>query len=95
MRDRLWSKKIERAIVNYNLLDYDYYHFEWGLDLYRNFSFAKRIKKLNKPIIAHYHGQDLRARGIFKKMDEFEDFVEAPEGYSLRFTKSYFYLISN
>ena len=73
MRDRLWSKKIERAIINYNLFDYDYYHFEWGLDLYRNFSFAKRIKKLNKPIIAHYHGQDLRVRGIFKIMDELSD----------------------
>ena len=70
-RDILWKSKIERAIKNYNLLDYDIYHFEWGADLYRNFSFVRRLKEMGKPIIAHYHGQDFRIRGVFKQMDEF------------------------
>lgn len=69
-RDMLWKSKIERAIKDYNLLDYDIYHFEWGADLYRNFSFVRRLKEMGKPIIAHYHGQDFRIRGVFKQMDK-------------------------
>ena len=73
LRDWMWKSKIERMIQLYNLLDYDYYHFEWGMDCYRNFAFALRIKELEKPIIANYHGQDIRTRGIFRQMDKLAD----------------------
>ena len=73
IRDRIWRPKIESVIKKHNLLDYDIYHFEWGLDIYRNFSFVKRLKKMRKPIIAHYHGQDLRIRGVLPKMDQMAD----------------------
>ena len=70
IRDWIWSFYIERAINKYNLLDYDIYHFEWGLDLYRDCRFAKEISKKNKPIICTYHGQDIRTRGVIKELNQ-------------------------
>ena len=69
-RDWLWSFYIEKAVNKYRLLDYDIYHFEWGLDLYRDCRFAKQISKQNKPIICTYHGQDMRTRGVIKELDQ-------------------------
>ena len=73
MRDFLWSFKIESIIKEYNLLDYDIYHFEWGLDFYRSCRFASKIKDLNKKIICTYHGQDMRTRGVLQKLNELSD----------------------
>ena len=70
IRDWIWSFYIEKAINKYNLLDYDIYHFEWGLGLYRDCRFAKQISKKNKPIICTYHGQDMRTRGVIKELDK-------------------------
>ena len=69
-RDWLWHFKIEPVILKYNLLDYDIYHFEWGLDLYRDSRFAKKIANLGKPIICTYHGQDMRTRGVMPMMNK-------------------------
>ena len=69
-RDWFWSFYIEKAVDKYRLLDYDIYHFEWGLDLYRDCRFAKEISKQNKPIICTYHGQDMRTRGVIKELDQ-------------------------
>ena len=73
LRDYIWKFKIEKAIERYKLLDYDVYHFEWGMDVYRNCNFLKRVKNLKKIIIANYHGQDIRTRGIFNDMDSLAD----------------------
>ena len=72
-RDFAWSFKVEKAARNLNLFDYDIYHFEWGLDFYRNANFANRLKKLNKKIICTYHGQDMRTRGVIKDIDNISD----------------------
>ncbi len=69
-RDWVWHFKIEPAIRRYNLLDYDVYHFEWGMDLYRDGRFAQKIAALGKPIVCTYHGQDLRTRGVIPQMDK-------------------------
>ena len=68
-RDWLWKKVINKKLKNFELWDYDIYHFEWGLDFYRDCSFVKKIANLGKPIICTYHGQDLRTRGVLSKMD--------------------------
>ncbi len=68
-RDWVWHFYIEPAIEKYGLMDYDIYHFDWGLDLYRNCHFAKRIAKLGKPIVCTYHGQDMRTRGVIPQMN--------------------------
>jgi len=72
-RDWLWRFKIEPTIRKHNLTDFDIFHFEWGLDFYRHSGFVQRIKKMGKPIICHYHGQDLRTRGVIPKMNEMVD----------------------
>ena len=69
LRDLIWRFKVEKAITDYKLLDYDVYHFEWGMDIYRNCDFLKRVKNRKKIIIANYHGQDIRTRGILNDMD--------------------------
>ncbi|MCD6233650.1 MAG: hypothetical protein J7K63_01250 [Candidatus Marinimicrobia bacterium] len=75
MRDRLWQRRIEKAIRLHGLEDFDIYHFEWGLDLYRDCRFAERLKRAGKHIVTHYHGIDLRNRGVLPKMDELSDLV--------------------
>ena len=72
-RDWIWSFYIEKAIRDYNLFNYDIYHFEWGLDFYRDCRFAKELSKRSKPIICTYHGQDMRTRGVIKELDQISD----------------------
>ena len=69
-RDWLWHYKVEPAIEKYDLLDYDIYHFEWGLEFYRDGRFVKKIQELGKPIVCTYHGQDLRTRGVIPIIDK-------------------------
>lgn len=68
-RDWLWRFWVEPAIRRYGLLDYDVYHLEWGLEFYRNGSFVERLVRRNKPVLATYHGQDLRNRGVIPAVD--------------------------
>ena len=72
-RDAIWSFKIEKAIKKYALDSFDIYHFEWGLDFYRNAAFAQKMKNAGKIIINTYHGQDMRNRGIIPEMDAIAD----------------------
>tara|TARA_Y100000588_G_scaffold390903_1_gene497877 strand:- start:174881 stop:175966 length:1086 start_codon:yes stop_codon:yes gene_type:complete len=69
IRDWIWHYYINPAIDKYNLFGYDIYHFEWGLDFYRDCRFAKRLSENGKPIICTYHGQDMRTRGVIKDID--------------------------
>ncbi len=75
IRDSLWQGIIEKAIRENKLEEFDIYHFEWGLDLYRDCRFAQRLKDTGKKIVTHYHGIDLRNRGVLPKMDELSDLV--------------------
>ncbi|MBT3299592.1 MAG: glycosyltransferase [Candidatus Marinimicrobia bacterium] len=68
-RDWIWHFYIEPAIKEYGLMDYDIYHFEWGLGLYRDSRFAKRVAEAGKAIVCTYHGQDMRTRGVIPEMD--------------------------
>ena len=73
IRDRVWIPRIERAIDQYDLLEFDIYHFHAGVDLFRDGRFATRLKTLGKKIVCHYHGTDLRNRGVIRVMDELSD----------------------
>ncbi|NQU28580.1 MAG: glycosyltransferase [Candidatus Marinimicrobia bacterium] len=68
-RDWLWHYTVEQVIENEQLLDYDIYHLEWGLEFYRDGRFVKRLKELGKSIACTYHGQDLRTRGVIPEID--------------------------
>lgn len=65
--------KITSFIDNYKLYNYDIYHFDGGMDLFRDLRFAKELKKRGKKIVCCYFGSDLRTRGIFKELDEMSD----------------------
>ena len=68
-RDRRWKKIVARKLKDVDLFSYDVYHFEWGLDFYRDCSFAKQAAALGKPLICTYHGQDLRTRGVIEPLN--------------------------
>ena len=69
-RDWLWSFKVERAIEELDLLNYDIYHLDWGLEFYRDGRFVNKLKELGKPVVCTYHGQDLRTRGVIAAIDK-------------------------
>lgn len=73
IRDWINRKKIEEVIDKYLLKNFDIYHFDGGMDLFRDFRFAKELKNKGKKIIACHFGSDLRTRGIFKEMEELSD----------------------
>ena len=70
-KDFLWRPKIMRAIQDYNLYDFDVYHFESGMDFLKNEFFVKRLHSLGKKIICHYHGEDLRSRGVMPYINKY------------------------
>ncbi|MBX7046692.1 MAG: hypothetical protein K1X86_12735 [Ignavibacteria bacterium] len=75
LRDLKNKKKISSLIDEHSLFDYDIYHFDGGMDFFRNISFAKELKKRKKKIVCCYFGSDLRTRGIFKELEEISDLL--------------------
>ena len=70
IKDILWEPIISKAIKDFELDKFDVYHFESGVDFLKNESFVKDLKKKNKKIICHYHGEDLRSRGVMPFIDQ-------------------------
>lgn len=52
---------------------FDVIHFGSGIDYYSDCRLAKLWKQKGKKIVNCYYGDDLRTRGIVKKMDELAD----------------------
>jgi glycosyltransferase involved in cell wall biosynthesis len=73
LRDFKNRDKISEAIKKYNLYDFDIYHFDGGMDFFRNSGFAKRLRTMNKKLVMCYFGSDLRTRGIFREMESISD----------------------
>jgi len=72
-RDFLWKFKVETAIRNYKLDEYDVYQLDGGLDFYRDSRFIERIKAEGKKVICCYTGSDLRTRGVIRKIDQLSE----------------------
>ena len=72
-KDWLWRPVIEQAIEDYKLYDFDVVHFESGSDFLKNEFFVKKLHERGKKIIAHYHGEDMRARGVMPIIDDLAD----------------------
>ncbi len=73
LRDFKNRSKITSLIDKHKLYDFDVYHFDGGMDFFRDLRFAKKLKQLGKKIVCCYFGSDLRTRGIFKELDEMSD----------------------
>lgn len=72
-RDLKNKFRIDNLIKEHGLYDFDIYHFDGGMDLYRDSRFARELKKRGKQIVCCYYGSDLRTRGIFRELDEISD----------------------
>ncbi len=72
-KDWLWHQKVLAAIDKYKLFDFDVVHFESGMDFFKNEYFVQELKNLGKRIICHYHGEDLRSRGVMPLVDSYSD----------------------
>lgn len=70
-RNRLWRLWVEPAIRKYGLLDFDIYHFESGMEFYRDGNFIKRLAESDKTMLAIYHGTDFRHRGVIPAVDRY------------------------
>ena len=71
--DFLIQPKIEKAISDFSLNDFDIIHYDGGLDFYRDSRQALKWKKQGKKIVCCYYGSDLRIRGLIKELDEISD----------------------
>jgi hypothetical protein len=66
LRDLINAPRIERVLKQYDLNDFDIYHFEQGIDPYRDGRWVKRLAARGKGIVCFYHGTDLRNRGVIE-----------------------------
>jgi glycosyltransferase involved in cell wall biosynthesis len=72
-KEKHWDPIIQKAIETYGLYNFDVVHFESGMDFYKDARFARELKDRGVKIICHYHGEDLRSRGVLKPLDELAD----------------------
>ena len=72
-KDWLWYPTVKKTINKFNLYDFDVVHFESGTDFLKNEFFVKKLRSKNKKIICHYHGEDLRTRGVMPIIDDFSN----------------------
>jgi hypothetical protein len=73
VRDRIWRAKVEKAIRDFHLDQFDVYQLDGGLDFYRNPHFIPHVKKHGAKLICCYTGSDLRTRGVIKEIDGLSD----------------------
>ncbi len=73
LRDFFLSGKIRRAVHRFGLDQFDLYHLDQGLDLFRDARFAKAMKSRGAYVTCFYHGTDLRNRGAIPAVDVLSD----------------------
>jgi len=69
----LWKPRIERAIREHRLDEYDFYHLESGVGFYRDARFLREMKRRGKRVVSYYLGTDLRDRGVIPAVREITD----------------------
>ncbi|MBA64514.1 MAG: hypothetical protein CMG55_01800 [Candidatus Marinimicrobia bacterium] len=73
IKDFIWKPLILKAIKEFRLYDFDVIHFESGMDFLKNEFFVRKLKEKGKKIICHYHGEDLRSRGVMPFINKVAD----------------------
>lgn len=79
LRDEHNWKRISRAIRDYCFFDFDVLHLDGGADFTRDARFARSFSDRGKPVVAYYHGSDLRSRGYIPAVDAVSDIRFTPE----------------
>jgi glycosyltransferase involved in cell wall biosynthesis len=72
-RDKLIEKNVYDFMDKHDLWNYDIYHYEQGMDFFRDSRAAKKLKSLGKHIVCTYHGTDVRNRGVIKEMHQLSE----------------------
>jgi len=72
-RERVWQRKIARALAEIDFWNFDLYQLEGGLEFFRDGRIVRELKKRGKPIICLYTGSDLRTRGVIPEIDRLAD----------------------
>lgn len=73
LRERLWTPRLRRMQKELDFWNYDLYHFDAGLDFFRDGRTARRLKALGKTIVVCYTGSDLRTRGVIEAVHNSAD----------------------
>jgi glycosyltransferase involved in cell wall biosynthesis len=73
LRDELLAPRIEKAIREHHLDDFDIVQLDQGAGFLRDARFIRRWKAMGKRIVTFYHGSDMRNRGIFPQVDRHAD----------------------
>jgi len=73
LRDCLNARKIYRYVEENKLEDYDLYHLEQGMGIFRDARLVTKWKKAGKKIACFYHGNDVRNRGVFPAIHQISD----------------------
>jgi glycosyltransferase involved in cell wall biosynthesis len=69
----LWKRRIERAIREHQLGEFDVYHLESGVGFYRDARFLRQMRTRGKRIVCYYLGTDLRDRGVIPAVRALSD----------------------
>jgi glycosyltransferase involved in cell wall biosynthesis len=69
VRDRIRAIEFSRLAQQYGLYDFDIYHFHSGMDFFRDCRWVRKLSAMGKPIVCHYHGPDIRTRGVIREID--------------------------
>lgn len=72
-RDSMIESRVYDFMDMQKLWDYDIYHYEQGLDFFRDSRVLKKLKSMGKKIVCFYHGNDVRNRGVIKDFFELSD----------------------
>lgn len=70
LRDEWRAMEFSGLAKKYDLFGFDIYHFHGGIDFFRDSRWVRKLHSMNKPIVCHYHGPDIRSRGVVKAIDE-------------------------
>jgi Glycosyl transferases group 1 len=69
-RDLVRAIEFSRLAKRYGLYDFDIYHFHSGMDFFRDCRWVRKLSAMGKPIVCHYHGPDIRSRGVIREIHE-------------------------
>jgi glycosyltransferase involved in cell wall biosynthesis len=73
LREALWKPRIERAIREHRLDEFDIFHLESGIGFFRDARFLKTMKANGKRVVCYYLGTDLRDRGVIPSIGKISD----------------------
>ena len=73
LRDNLIAKKVYRFMDEHGLWDFDLYHLEQGMGIFRDSRIMLELKKRGKKFACFYHGNDVRNRGVIPEIHRISD----------------------